>query len=168
MRKGIFLLLPLILITGCTNNASTQNQDQSNKQEQISETDKTVRYDIALTKDNLWYYIDYSFTSSGNSDYETVSCSFAGVLSYAYYDNVVIKMNYNIVGRGEPGSIYYPSTSHVAKVELKLNAAGCGGLAYKYDYVPENATPAITQGSLSGFNRSFEITAVEGMVHFAI
>jgi hypothetical protein len=161
MKKMLLFLLPFLMLAAC-NNEPTRNENGA------TETSTTQRYAFDLTKDNLWYFIESAQSSTGNSTYTTLHYTFKGVLSYAYYDNVVVNIRYSLVGRGEPGSSSYPSTSHTADIAFKLNAAGSGTLSLSYEYVPENAVPAITQNNVSGFNRSLNIMSVTGVVRFAI
>ena len=164
MRKFLILLLPVLMLTGCNSNQPSSSKDDSG----ATETNTTKRYEFELTKHNLWYFVDSAQSTTGNNNYTTLHYAFQGVLSYAYYDNVVINLKYSLVGKGEPGSPYYPSTSHTAAIAFKLNAAGSGTLSLSYEYVPENAVPNITQSDVSGFNRTLEITSVTGTVRFAI
>ena len=132
MEKKIFVgITTLALIIGlaaCTSNQpNTSSTSISSKDDGgAKETDKTQRYEFNLTKDNLWYFIDSAPSESGNSNYKTLYYTFQGVLSYAYYENVVIHFDYDIVGMGEPGSYMYPTTTHKADIEFKLNASGSG------------------------------------------
>lgn len=162
--KKILFLIPFLLISACTNRTNASKTDDSG----ATETNTAKRYEFELTKDNLWYFVDSAPSETGNNNYKTLYYTFQGVLSYAYYDNVVIHLDYDIVGMGEPGSFTYPTTTHKADIEFKLNASGSGVLTLPYDYVPANATPTITQTNLYGFNRTLTIKSVSGIVRFAI
>ena len=164
MKKMLLFLLPILMLTACNDQPSESKKNDSG----ATETSTTQRYEFDLTKDNLWYFIESAQSTTGNNNYTTLHYVFKGVLSYAYYDNIVINIKYSLVGKGEPGSPYYPSTSHTADIAFKLNAAGSGTLSLSYEYVPENAVPTITQSNVSGFDRSLEITSVTGTVRFAI
>lgn len=165
--KGKILVFCTLLLTSCGINNETISETQQNNN--IS-SNAVERHEIELNKNNLSYYVDVSFSyfnTSGNYR-ETHTCTISGVLSYALYDNVVVTLNYDIVGRGEPGSYSYPTTTHQAKIEVKLNAGGGGYVALPYDYVPSNAIPAITQDNLSGFDRSLSVASVTGRVLYVI
>ena len=164
--KKVLVLLPILLLSACGANRNNSNLPSSSTD--AVETDKTQRYEFELNKDNLWYFIDSTYSTSGSESYKTCIYSFQGVLSYAYYDHVIVYLDYDIVGMGEQGSPYYPSTTYKAKIQFELNAAGNGILSLSYDYVPENAVPKITAQTLYGFNRSLTITSVTGVVRFAI
>lgn len=164
MKKFLILLLPVLMLSACNSNQPNASKDDSG----ATETNTTKRYEFELTKDNLWYFVDSAPSETGNTNYKTLYYTFQGVLSYAYYDNVVIHLDYDIVGMGKPGSYSYPTTTHKADIEFKLNASGSGVLTLPYDYVPTNAVPTITQTDLYGFNRSLTIKSVSGTVRFAI
>lgn len=154
------------MLIACNSYQSSSSKDDNG----ATETNTAKRYEFELTKDNLWYFVDSAPSETGNNTYKTLYYTFQGVLSYAYYDNVVIHLDYDIVGMGEPGSgiSIYPTTTHKADVEFKLNASGSGVLTLPYDYVPTNAVPTITETNLYGFNRSLTIKSVSGTVRFAI
>lgn len=164
MKKFLILLLPVLLLTACNSSQLTSSKDDDG----AIETNTDKRYEFELTKNNLWYFVDSTPSVTGNSNFETLYYTFQGVLSYAYYDNVVIHLDYDIIGKGEPGGFTYPTTTHKADIEFKLNASGSGVLTLPYDYVPTNAVPTITQTDLYGFNRSLTIKSVTGTVRFAI
>lgn len=164
MKKTLLLLLPVLILASCNSNQPNSSSDSSKQNTEATETDKTQRYEFNLTKDNLWYFIDSSYSLSSNNDYYSCIYVFEGVLSYAYYDNVVIHFDYDIVGKGG----YNPTGTYKADIELKLNAAGNGGVNLPYDYVPANITPTFSGDSLYGYNRSLSIKSVSGTVRFAI
>lgn len=164
IKKALLVLIPVLAISACTDKTSSEESKQqgSSSNTQITEKDKTTKYDIEITLDNLWYYFDYSISKTTTTAYYSVKCEFKGLLSYAYYENVVVKLEYKAVRGGE-----FPKT-YTAQDELKLNAAGSGTKIYAYDYIPENATPKVSESDLYGFDRSAEIVGVEGKVRFAI
>ncbi len=165
MKKIILLLISSVMLMGC--HGSKTNQETTSSTD-VVETDKTQRYEFDLTKDNLWYFIDSAYsTANSSSYYYTCIYTFSGVLSYAYYENVTIYLDYDIVRNYEGGG-NYPSETHKAKIEFKLNAGGNGVLSLPYDYVPENAVPKITGSTLYGYSRTLTITSVTGKVKFAI
>ena len=135
----------------------------SNDDGGAKETDKTQRYEFNLTKDNLWYFIDSEYSVTSGNYYSCVY-TFAGVLNYAYYENVVIHLDYDIVGQGG----IYPTGTYKADVEVKLNAAGCGGVSLAYNYIPDNITPEYNETSFYGCNRSLSIKSVSGTIRFSI
>lgn len=151
------------MLAACNSNQPSTSQPSPSSNE-ATETDKTQRYEFALTKDNLWYFIDSAYSTSGNSNYYSCVYTFAGVLSYAYYDNVIVHLDYDIIGQGG----YNPTGTYKADIEVKLNAAGNGGVSLAYDYIPSNITPAFSGDSLYGYNRSLTIKSVSGTVRFAI
>ncbi|MBO5578413.1 MAG: hypothetical protein J5955_04885 [Bacilli bacterium] len=161
MKKLLLFLLPILMLSACNSNQSTSSKDDSG----ATETDKAKRYEFDLTKDNLWYFIDSAYSTSGNSNYYSCNYVFQGVLSYAYYDNVIVHLDYNIVGQGGG---YYPEGTYYADIEVKLNAAGNGGVSLDYEYIPSNITPAFTGTSLYGYSRTLSIKSVSGTVRFAI
>lgn len=166
--KKILFLLPIFLLVSCNSSQLNTSLNSLKNDGDATETDKTQRYEFSLTKDNLWYFIDSSPSDNGNNSYKTLYYTFQGVLSYAYYENVIIHLDYDIVGMGEPGSYMYPTTTHKADIEFKLNASGSGILSLPYDYVPSNAVPAISETTLYGFERTLTIKSVSGIVRFAI
>ena len=166
-NRAKLLFFCCLLLTSCNTNSETTTESQQNADTQSIAVE---RHEVELNKDNLSYYVNVSFdyfNTTGNYR-ETYTCTLSGVLSYAFYDNVVVTLNYDIVGKGEPGSYSYPTTTHQAKVDVKLNAAGGGYVALPYDYVPSNAVPAIEQTNLSGFNRSLSVASVAGKVIYII
>lgn len=164
MRKALIILLPVLMLTACASNQPSSSPESSKQNSEATETDKTQRYEFSLTKDNLWYFIDSSYSLSSNNEYYSCIYTFDGVLSYAYYDNVIIHLDYDIVGKGG----IYPTGTYKADIEVKLNAAGNGGVTLAYEYVPTNITPSFSGDSLYGYNRSLSIKSVSGMVRFSI
>ena len=162
MKKTFFLTLPLLMLSACNNQPNESKKDDNG----TVETQIVKRYDFELNKDNLWYFIDSAPSERGDGSYATLLYTFQGVLNYAYYDSVVVHFDYDIVGVGVNGNSYYPSTTHKADIEFKLNASGSGVLSLPYSYVPPNAVPTITQDSLYGFQRSLTIKSVSGTVRF--
>ena len=95
IKKALFLIVPVLLISACTDetsSAKSEQQQSSSNKTQITENDKTTKYDIDITLDNLWYYFDYSISKTTTTAYYSVKCEFKGLLSYAYYEDVVVKL----------------------------------------------------------------------------
>ena len=159
MKKALFVL-PLLMLSACNNQQAASPTNGCC----VVGASETQRYAFELNAENMWYFIDSEPSETGGMN-STLFYTFQGVLSFAYYDNVIVHLDYDIVGIG--GSMY-PSTTHKADVAFKLNASGSGVLSLPCDYVPQNAEPEIPGTSLYGFNRSLTIKSVSGTVRFAI
>ena len=127
------------------------------------------RYEIKLNKNNYWEYLDIS----GNLDvsanetvsrgvYKNVSCTIEGVLNFAYYENVIVTMDYYI----------YDSNKeyHNADVVIELNASGSAFKELQYTFLPENAEPKFDSQTtnLANYNRKLSLKDITGMIYFSI
>ena len=167
MKKIFLMILPLLMLTACDSKENKTSKTSTTEEGFTTETNENKKYEFALTMDNYWYFIDAFQTQTGSNN-TTLVYTFEGVLSFAYYDHVVFHIDYDIVGRGQPGDFHYPTTTHKADIEVKLNAGGNGGVSLPQDYVPENAIPSISENTLSGFYRTLTIKSVSGTVRFSI
>ena len=113
----ILLLLTLCCITiffvGCDDSSANNNIKDSNEN----------YYNIDLTMDNHWKFLDWD-----KRNYQ-----FTGVLSYAYYDNVVITLQRKIISE-------YTTNTYSENYTIELNAAGCKTYSfteYTFDQIKE-------------------------------
>ena len=168
------IILPIIMIIpfalcGCDNTNKVNNSSKNESSNIIGvETDKTKRYDIDLTVNNYWKYLDITgdFEASYYS-YKSLSYSVSGVLSYAYYEDVMITFDYC-------GGYYnsYTNTKndkeYHANIYANLNAAGNDSGSIAYNYVPTNITPEFKDDSFYSYDRKLSIKSITGTIHFAI
>lgn len=164
MKKSLILLLLSFALISCSSGQAAPSTDKLASSQTAVETDKTRRYEFDLTMDNYWKFIDVRDTST-TGNYETLSFTFSGVLSYAYYEDVRFTVDYKAHGAG---GIYSPSGDYEAKIVKELNAGGNGVLNLPYDYIPEETTPAFSGASFYGYERTISILGVSGKVLFAI
>lgn len=98
----ILLLLTLCCVTiffvGCDDSSANNDVKDSNKN----------YYNIDLTMDNHWKFLDWDKRNN----------QFTGVLSYAYYDNVVITLQRKIISE-------YTTNTYSENYTIELNTAGC-------------------------------------------
>lgn len=161
MKKMLFIL-PILILSACNSNQPSNVQTSGSE---IVDSSTIQYYEFDLNKNNLWYFIDSTPSESDNGSLRTLYYTFQGVLNYAYYENVVVHLDYDM-------SIYdsYSQTTstHKAGIEFKLNASGSGVLSLPYDYVPNNAIPSISESTLYGFDRLLTIKSVSGKVKFSL
>ncbi len=141
----ILLLLILCCITiffvGCDDSSANNNIKDSNEN----------YYNIDLTMDNHWKFLDWDKRNN----------QFTGVLSYAYYDNVVITLQRKIISE-------YTTNTYSENYTIELNAAGCKTYSfteYTFDQIKEllNHTDY-----LSSYSNGITIINVSGKVQFSI
>ena len=87
-KRKYLMLLPLLIfgLGSCGSKTNDENKG-ANEDTSIAHVEEKKRYNIALTLENYTKYIEirYMFGESSTSYY------FQGALSYAFYDNVIIK-----------------------------------------------------------------------------
>ena len=141
----ILLLLTLCCVTiffvGCDDSSANNNVKDSNEN----------YYNIDLTMDNHWKFLDWDKRNN----------QFTGVLSYAYYDNVVITLQRKIISE-------YTTNTYSENYTIELNAAGCKTYSfteYTFDQIKEllNHTDY-----LSSYSNEITIINVSGKVQFSI
>ncbi len=157
--KRHLLLAALIAATicSCGGNGTDKNSDSSSDGNLITKNSEAKHYEFDLTVENYWKFINVEITK-GTTSYYTVACTFNGVLSFAYYEDVKFVASYKIQGT---------SANYEAKITKELNAGGNGSIVLPYDYVPENITPSFNGSNLYGYERSLTIESVSGKVLFS-
>lgn len=163
MKKLIFFLASLLTLASCSSLSSVQQSPSESQQ--VVETDKAKRYEFDLDKDNYWRYLDLSISKTSQNEYYSLEVTFSGVLSFAYYENVVATFAFQASGTGGVGGVYQTFT---ATIKAELNAAGCFHRIYSYEYIPENITPTFNGTSLYGYERTMTLFSITGKVLFAI
>ena len=145
---SLILCLAMLLLTGCSVNMNTV-ADQSNQ----SDTQSNV-YNIELDKDNYWKYLNWDQKNS----------TFTGVLTFAYYENVVITLKRTI-----SSPEYTDSTFTEPEFSVELNAAGCQQYTLK-SYTMEEMVKLLHYDYvyLGGWTWDLEITSISGRVLFSI
>lgn len=143
--SSILLLLTLCCVTiffvGCNNDFANNKEDS-----------KENYYNIDLTIDNYWKFLDWDKRNN----------QFNGVLSYAYYNNVVITLQRKIV------SEEYTTNTYSENYTIELNAAGCKNYSfteYTFDQIKELLNHT---GYLGSYKNEVTIINISGKVQFSI
>lgn len=141
----ILLLLTLCCVTiffvGCDDSSANNNVKDSNEN----------YYNIDLTMDNHWKFLDWDKRNN----------QFTGVLSYAYYDNVVITLQRKIISE-------YTTNTYSENYTIELNTAGCKTYSfteYTFDQIKELLNHA---GYLGSYGNEITIISISGKVQFSI
>ena len=141
----ILLLLTLCCVTiffvGCDDSSTNNNVKDSNEN----------YYNIDLTMDNYWKFLDWDKRNN----------QFTGVLSYAYYDNVVITLQRKIISE-------YTTNTYSENYTIELNAAGCKTYSfteYTFDQIKELLNHT---GYLGSYSNEITIINISGKVQFSI
>lgn len=141
----ILLLLTLCCVTiffvGCDDSSANNNVKDSNEN----------HYNIDLTMDNHWKFLDWDKRNN----------QFTGVLSYAYYDNVVITLQRKIISE-------YTTNTYSENYTIELNAAGCKTYSfteYTFDQIKELLNHT---GYLGSYGNEITIISISGKVQFSI
>ena len=141
----ILLLLTLCRVTiffvGCDDSSTNNNVKDSNEN----------YYNVDLTMDNYWKFLDWDKRNN----------QFTGVLSYAYYDNVVITLQRKIISE-------YTTNTYSENYTIELNAAGCKTYSfteYTFDQIKELLNHT---GYLGSYSNEITIINISGKVQFSI
>lgn len=141
----ILLLLTLCFVTiffvGCDDSSANNNVKDSNEN----------YYNIDLTMDNHWKFLDWDKRNN----------QFTGVLSYAYYDNVVITLQRKIISE-------YTTNTYSENYTIELNTAGCKTYSfteYTFDQIKELLNHT---GYLGSYSNEITIISISGKVQFSI
>lgn len=141
----ILLLLTLCCVTiffvGCDDSSANNNVKDSNEN----------YYNIDLTMDNHWKFLDWDKRNN----------QFTGVLSYAYYDNVVITLQRKIISE-------YTTNTYSENYTIELNTAGCKTYSfteYTFDQIKELLNHT---GYLGSYGKEITIISISGKVQFSI
>jgi len=123
MRKRLCKLLMVISIFLFIGSLSSCKENNVNNGDKINEeANEKQKYVVELNMDNYKKYIDIEYQLRAK---EHVYYRFYGVLSYAFYDEVVVT--------------YYLSSSSNEST-ITLNAAGCSNFMYNHQPVVTNIT----------------------------
>ena len=141
----ILLLLTLCCVTiffvGCDDSSANNNIKDSNEN----------YYNIDLIMDNHWKFLDWDKRNN----------QFTGVLSYAYYDNVVITLQRKIISE-------YTTNTYSENYTIELNTAGCKTYSfteYTFDQIKELLNHT---GYLGSYGNEITIISISGKVQFSI
>ena len=170
MKKRLFRLVivimtaifMLLVFVACDSEKSSTSTEESDSTNQSDSTDHPQHYEIELNKDNYEKYIKYTITETtpnalnkNGNFYE-----FKGVLSYAYYKDVVVTLNAQYeTPSWEGGEIFNFSFS------IELDAAG------NFSFYTNNQV-ALDKLNWTyyhpGTTSEIAVTAVSGVVIFDI
>ena len=145
---SLLLCLVMILLVGCSGIVNTTTDHSSQ-----TDNSQSYVYEVTLTKDNYWKYLDWDKTHS----------QFTGVLSFAYYEDVVMTLRRTI------SAPEYTENSYVEEAfSVELNAAGCQGYSLKSYTVAEVQELLNYHAYMSTWHYDIEITSISGKVLFSI
>lgn len=141
----ILLLLTLCCVTiffvGCDDSSANNNVKDSNEN----------YYNIDLTMDNHWKFLDWDKRNN----------QFTGVLSYAYYDNVVITLQRKIISE-------YTTNTYSENYTIELNTAGCKTYSFT-EYTVDQIKELLNHtGYLGSYGNEITIIRISGKVQFSI
>lgn len=148
MKKRFSIIL--LLLTLCCVTIFFVGCDDSSKNNNVKDSNENY-YNIDLTMDNYWKFLDWDKRNN----------QFTGVLSYAYYDNVVITLQRKIISE-------YTTNTYSENYTIELNAAGCKTYSfteYTFDQIKELLNHT---GSLSSYSNEITIINISGKVQFSI
>lgn len=156
MNKNKLLMsvvLGILTLTGCVDQGTSESNSAN----------AAERHVVTLTTDNLWYYLDAgsNIVKPGSSD--SVYLTFAGVLGFALYDNVVVKGD--LVFYDPTASPAESDYSHY-RFDLRLDAAGDGSFVWEGDVFPASH-PAGT-ATFFDYTRKTEVEGISGEVIYTI
>ncbi len=136
-----YFMLCNYFFVGCDDSSANNNVKDSNEN----------YYNIDLTTDNHWKFLDWDKRNN----------QFTGVLSYAYYDNVVITLQRKIISE-------YTTNTYSENYTIELNAAGCKTYSfteYTFDQIKELLNHT---GYLGSYGNEITIISISGKVQFSI
>lgn len=148
MKKRFSIIL--LLLTLCCVTIFFVGCDDSSKNNNVKDSNENY-YNIDLTMDNYWKFLDWDKRNN----------QFTGVLSYAYYDNVVITLQRKIISE-------YTTNTYSENYTIELNAAGCKTYSfteYTFDQIKELLNHT---GYLSSYSNEITIINISGNVQFSI
>ena len=135
------LLVCLLFFTSCNNSTSNKNEPEFK------------HYEIDITIDNYWEFLDVSLSGR--------TYTFNGVLSFAYYEDVKIKLDRTIT------SEY--STNIYTKIEtVYLNASGSMVFIaneYTFDEIKELLN---VSGYMGSYKDTAIIKSISGKIIFSV
>lgn len=125
-KRKFFTLISLLVVSLSSCGSKTNESEDVRQEASVAQTEQMKKYNIVLTLDNYRTYIDqrYIATESYTSYY------FQGSLSYAFYDNVVIRANNPNSGGGD--------------YDIHLSAGGYGRFWSSSRYTTEHKVIGIT------------------------
>lgn len=101
--------------------------------------------------DNHWKFLDLDKRNN----------QFTGVLSYAYYDNVVITLQRKIISE-------YTTNTYSENYTIELNTAGCKTYSFT-EYTLDQIKELLNHtGYLGSYGNEITIISISGKVQFSI
>ncbi len=145
LRSIAYLILAvcfcMIVFTGCKDNNSPNNTSENNER----------YYNVNLSLENYWKYLDWDKRNN----------QFNGVLTFAYYENVIVTIQRKIVSE-------YTENTYSENYSVELNAAGSKIYTFT-EYTFEQIKELLNHtGYLSSYNDEVTIIDVSGTVQFSI
>lgn len=131
----------MILFTGCNENNSPNNTNESIER----------YYNVNLSLENYWKYLDWDKRNN----------QFNGVLTFAYYENVIVTIQRKIVSE-------YTENTYSENYSVELNSAGSKTYTfteYTFDQIKELLNHT---GYLSSYSNEVTIIDISGTVQFSI
>ena len=167
MKSVLSILLIIAMLFSCASCVDGSNDDTSTTASTTEKTNETTtapvddnapkHYEIDLNMDNFETYLNYSSEHKVFGNNVTVSDyrhTIAGVLTFAYYENVVVRFSV---------TYQFANKTYQGEYLVKLNAAGCAEFCADDDAL----LAAISCSSFAaGASKSFSIISVTGKVIF--
>ena len=119
-----------------------------------TENNGPKHYEIELTKSNYQSYLDLKWNKTNS----THAGSLSGVLSFAYYDNVVVTFDVTCQG-------YSWEAVHQGEYSILLNAAGNADIYYND---PALLRALKVSSSIQNMSPKFTLKSISGKVIFSL
>ena len=169
MKKMISFLLicTLFMLTACSSKKTTTTIVTTDEHGAI-EDDKNKRYEFDLTMDNYWKFFDniQEEYMVGANSYDPIIYTNKGILSYAYYEDVIITFELSYTMHNPYAENEEDKLKHkvIGNVYLPLKADGYGIFTYGYNYPVEGETST----SLYWADRYLKVVGISGKVIFSM
>ena len=160
MKKICFIILTLSMFVLCSCSNKTTKSIVTKDENGMIVDDKIRHYEIDLNMDNYWKYFENTVNeySAGANSHDTIEYENLGVLSFAYYENVIFTFELSCEIKNSGELIHYD----LGTIQIETKADGYCKYRFPTKYEIDG-----TERDMYFYTKKLEVVSITGKIVFS-